>query len=98
VTSRHKRNPLLIRDWTSLWREELVELRQGHDVLGSGEIDEVATDGSAVWIHLDGWGRKLVHEGDGVYIYRVDPRILQDRIAAELNQPPMLTDDRTNRK
>jgi hypothetical protein len=80
---RHSRQPLLVKQWKYLWRRELVELRRGSSVLGSGYVDEATADASTIWIHLtQGQGRMLIHLGDGIDIWRIDPRICQDRVQA----------------
>lgn len=80
---RHSRQPLLMKQWKYLWRRELVELRRGSSVLGNGYVDEATADGSTIWIHLTrGQGRMLIHLGDGIDIWRIDPRICQDRVQA----------------
>jgi hypothetical protein len=78
---RHSRQPLLMKQWKYLWRRELVELRRGSSVLATGYVDEATADGSTIWIHLSqGQGRMLIHRGDGIDIWRIDPRICQDRV------------------
>lgn len=72
--------PHMITQWTCLWRGEFVELREGHTVTATGRIDEVTDDGTTIWIHLSsGMGRKMLHNDDGVDIWRVEARICQDR-------------------
>jgi hypothetical protein len=78
---RHRRQPLLMKQWKYLWRRELVELRCGSTVLGTGYVDEATADGSTIWIYLaNGHGRMLIHCGDGIDVWRIDPRICQDRV------------------
>lgn len=80
--------PLLIRQWTYLWRRELVELRRGNTVMDTGAVDESTADGSTIWIHLTGGrGRVLIHRDDGIDIWRIDSRILQDRGPLEAASP-----------
>jgi hypothetical protein len=80
--------PRLITQWQHLWRQELVELRSNGTVLGRGHVDTATADATTVWIHWEsGRGRKMVHEQDGVDIWRVDPRICQDRTPAAAEKP-----------
>ncbi|MET3174844.1 UNVERIFIED_ORG: hypothetical protein ABIB52_002695 [Arthrobacter sp. UYCu721] len=73
-------HPLLIRQWKKLWREEFVELRRGPKTAGTGWIDDITADGTTIWIHLcSGNGRVMIHQDDGIDIWRVDSRISQDR-------------------
>ena len=82
-SQRHGRQPLLMKQWKYLWRQELIELRRGSSVLGTGYVDEATADASTIWIHLtQGQGRMLIHQGDGIDIWRIDPRICQDRVQA----------------
>lgn len=72
--------PLLIRNWTSLWPRESIELSRQGTVLGTGRFDEATVDGNAIWVHLNnGLGRVLIHQHEGIDIWRVDARIRQDR-------------------
>lgn len=72
--------PLLMKHWKHLWRREFIELRQGGHVKGRGWIDDLTPDGTIVWIYrTGGLGRMMIHKDDGVDIWRVDPRILQNR-------------------
>jgi hypothetical protein len=74
--------PLLMRQWKYLWREEFVELRRGGRITATGWVDELTEDGAIIWICLkDGMGRVMIHRDDGLDIWRVDSRILQDRAA-----------------
>ncbi|PTT65952.1 hypothetical protein DBR22_11535 [Arthrobacter sp. HMWF013] len=88
-TPQRGREPLLIRQWKYLWRNELVELRSGSEVLGSGYVDETTEDASTIWIHLTkGLGRVLIHRNDGIAIWRVDPRIYAHRVSPETQTSP----------
>jgi hypothetical protein len=72
--------PLRMTQWKYLWREELVELRRGDRVTAQGWVDDLTPDGTIIWIFLtDGMGRAMIHHNDGIDIWRVDSRILQDR-------------------
>lgn len=72
--------PYRIAQWKYLWRDEFVELRRGSQTEGTGRIDETTADGRIMWIHLSaGGGRVMIHEDDGIDIWRVDPRICQNR-------------------
>ncbi|MCO4252151.1 hypothetical protein [Pseudarthrobacter raffinosi] len=74
---------LLTKQWKYLWPQDFVELRRGLEVIGTGLVDEVARDGSIVWIHRSGgWGRVMIHADDGIDICRADPRIRQNRGAS----------------
>jgi len=44
--------PLLIKQWQYLWREEFVELRRGLEVTDAGRVDGVTADGTTIWVHL----------------------------------------------
>jgi len=75
-----RRVPLLMKQWKYLWRRELIELRRGHTVLGTGYVDESTDDARTIWIHLtNGLGRVLIDRDDGIDIWRVDPRIFAHR-------------------
>lgn len=75
-----RRPPVLIRNWDSLWTREFIELRRGLNIVGTGWVDSFTPDASIVWIQLDnGLGRILLHRDDGIDIWRVEARILQDR-------------------
>jgi hypothetical protein len=66
--------------WKYLWRQEFVELRRGARVTATGWVDDLTPDGTIIWICLSGgMGRVMIHRSDGVDIWRVDSRILQDR-------------------
>jgi hypothetical protein len=66
--------------WKYLWREEFVELRRGARVTAAGWVDDLTPDGTIIWICLtDGMGRVMIHRSEGLDIWRVDSRILQDR-------------------
>lgn len=66
--------------WKYLWREEFVELRRGARVTAAGWVDDLTPDGTIIWICLTGgMGRVMIHRSDGLDIWRVDSRILQDR-------------------
>lgn len=65
-----------MKHWKYLWRQEFVELRRGTAVVGRGYIDEATNDASIIWIYLaNGLGRIMLHQHDGIDIWRVDPRI-----------------------
>ncbi|MBT2597964.1 hypothetical protein [Arthrobacter sp. ISL-72] len=71
---------VLVEQWKHLWRREFVELRRGAGVFGAGWIDEIAQDGTLVWINrTNGLGRSLIHRSDGIEIWRVDSRVHSDR-------------------
>jgi hypothetical protein len=73
--------PLLIKQWKYLWRREIIELRRGDAVIGTGYVDEATADAGTIWIHMtQGLGRVLIHHGDGIEIWRIDPRICQNRV------------------
>lgn len=75
--------PLLIKQWKYLWRSEFVELKRGTRVVNTGWVDQVTEDGRILWIHLScGMGRMMLHQDDGISIWRVDSRIYQDRPAS----------------
>lgn len=72
--------PLRMTQWKYLWRGEFVELRRGTQVTAAGWVDALHPDGTITWICLAaGMGRVMIHRGDGLDIWRVDSRILQDR-------------------
>jgi hypothetical protein len=66
-------HPLIAKQWKHLWPREVVELRRGGTVLGTGWVDEATADGTTIWIHLTrGLGRVLIHAHDGIDLWRVD--------------------------
>jgi hypothetical protein len=66
--------PQLVAQWEHLWGHELVELRSNGLVLGRGQVDMATADATTIWVHLaSGRGRIMIHEQDGVDIWRVDP-------------------------
>lgn len=72
--------PLRMTQWKYLWREEFVELRRGDRVTATGWVDDLTPDGIIIWIFLTGgMGRVMIHRNDGLDIWRVDYRILQNR-------------------
>nr|BFE43477.1 hypothetical protein GCM10017547_13700 [Pseudarthrobacter oxydans] len=72
--------PYQINEWQHLWRHELVELRRGARLAGTGRVDEITADGTTMWIHLtEGAGRIMLHRTDGIDVWRVDARICQNR-------------------
>jgi hypothetical protein len=72
--------PLLVTQWKYLWREEFVELRRGGRITDTGWVDELTPDGTIIWICLTGgMGRVMIHRNDGLDVWRVDSRLLQDR-------------------
>jgi hypothetical protein len=69
-----------MKHWKYLWREEFIELRRGNRVTATGWVDDLTPDGTIIWICLaGGMGRTMIHRNDGLDIWRVDSRILQDR-------------------
>lgn len=63
-----------------LGREEFVELRRGGQITAAGWVDDLTPNGTIIWICLtDGMGRVMIHRNDGLDIWRVDSRILQNR-------------------
>ena len=42
-------HPILIHRWTSLWRQEFVELRRGNILIGSGWVDDITADEMVPW-------------------------------------------------
>lgn len=75
--------PLLVAQWKYLWSDEFVELRHGGRVNYAGWVDDVTADGTVIWILLKGGlGRVMIHHDDGLDIWRVDSRVLQDRSAS----------------
>lgn len=76
--------PLLMQQWKYLWREEFVELGQGSRITDAGWVDDITPDGNIVWVYLlGGKGRMLIHRHDGINIWRVESRILQNRSEPE---------------
>lgn len=68
-----KRQPesLDIRDWTLLEPGDHVQLRRHGVVEAQGQIDEIAPDGTLMWIQQDNaLGRRLFHAGDTLRVYR----------------------------
>jgi hypothetical protein len=75
-TPLREREPLFMKRWKYLWRNELVELRRGTRVVGTGYVDDSTEDAGIIWINLThGRGRVLIHHDDGIDIWRVDPRV-----------------------
>ncbi len=82
--------PLLVKRWKYLWRKEFVELRNGLNVSTTGWVDDITADGLTIWIYLSGgMGRVMIHQCDGIDVWRVDSRIRQNRSdpAAEKAHP-----------
>jgi hypothetical protein len=78
--SDRRSQPLLVRQWKYLWREEFVELRRGLKVMDTGWVDQVTADGTTIWIHLSsGMRRVMIHQDDGIDTWRVDSRICGNR-------------------
>ncbi|MDQ1060812.1 hypothetical protein QFZ23_004777 [Arthrobacter globiformis] len=76
--------PYRIAQWKHLWRDEFVELRRGNRTEGVGWVDDITEDGTTMWIHLSaGNGRVMLHQEDGIDVWRVDARICQDRPSAD---------------
>lgn len=61
-----------IPDWVFLNDGDRVLLHGLHDVARPGTIDDVSEDASIVWVSLDGIGRLLVMETDGLMFSRLD--------------------------
>ena len=80
--------PLLIQEWEYLWRDEFVELRSGHKITDTGWVDDITADGATMWVYLaNGKGRVLIHQQDGIDVWRVDARICIDRRTPETDTP-----------
>ncbi|UXM92503.1 hypothetical protein [Paenarthrobacter sp. JL.01a] len=80
MTPPRRGSPLLIKQWKYLWRAEFIELKRGPKVLETGWVDDLTGDGTILWIQLSqGKGRKMIHQNDGIDVWRVDSRIYQDR-------------------
>lgn len=76
--------PFLMKRWDYLWRDEFVEMRLAGQEKDTGWVDDISPDGTIIWIHLTGGrGRVMFHLDDGLYIWRVDTRILQHRSNAK---------------
>lgn len=58
----------LIEDWSVLTAGTRVVVRCPLDVSRIGTVDEVSKDATLIWIWLDGIGRILVIEDDGISI------------------------------
>lgn len=72
--------PILMKQWKYLWPREPVQLRRGHTVVGTGWVDESTEDATTVWIHLsNGQGRVLIHNSDGIHIWRLNPNLSRER-------------------
>jgi hypothetical protein len=68
--------PLLSRQWKYLWPQEPVAMRRGPDLIGIGWIDDITLDGTILWVQLnEGRGRMMIHQGDGIDIWRLNFRI-----------------------
>jgi hypothetical protein len=80
--------PLRMTQWKYLWPEEFVELSRGGRVTATGWVDDLTPDGTIIWICLTGgMGRVMIHRSDGLDIWRVDSRILQDRSSTSRSSP-----------
>lgn len=64
-------NAEYIRDWTILAPGEQVLLVDDNATELSGRVDTVTEDGSILWLHLDGVGRRLFIHTDSVPIWRI---------------------------
>ncbi|MEW1811897.1 hypothetical protein AB0284_14460 [Pseudarthrobacter phenanthrenivorans] len=72
------RQPLLVRQWKYLWPQESVQLRYGSEVIATGWIDDITTDATTLWVQLsEGRGRKMIHQGDGIDVWRLDFQIYE---------------------
>lgn len=68
--------PLLLRQWKYLWPKESVQLQRGSEVIATGWIDDIAPGATVLWVQLsEGRGRKMIQQGDGIDIYRLDFQI-----------------------
>lgn len=73
VTANHEREPANhIADWVFLNTGDRVLVHNAKDMARVGTVDDVADDASLVWVWLDGIGRLLVMETDGVTFSRLD--------------------------
>lgn len=76
-------DPLLMKQWTHLWRDEFVEISRKGRETSAGWVDDISRDGTTIWINLTaGRGRIMIHVDDEVDIWRVDARISQYRRSA----------------
>lgn len=76
-------DPLLMKRWNCLWRDEFVEIRRQGREPAAGWVDDISPDGTVIWINLaSGRGRIMIHVGDGFDIWRVETRILHFRSTA----------------
>jgi hypothetical protein len=65
-------NPLEpVPNWCKLSRADEVTVCRDRRKVAAGRVDVVALDGSVFWIlHEDGKGRAMVHQKDGLTVFR----------------------------
>ena len=64
-------------DFRGVARGDAVRV-EGRGMYVHGTVDEVAPDGSVLWIReKDGHGRLMVHSTDAVLVHRVQPNLLE---------------------
>jgi hypothetical protein len=65
------RKPTPVANWSELSRADYVQIHQQEEVIATGRIDMLATDGSVPGLHLVGGNeRTLFLQSDGLRIYR----------------------------
>jgi hypothetical protein len=68
------RKPAPVANWSKLSRADDVQIHHHGEVVATGRIDMLASDGSVLWLNLaDGNGRALFLQSDGLRIYRSQP-------------------------
>ncbi|WP_066285393.1 hypothetical protein [Arthrobacter sp. B6] len=75
-----RRQAAYVGHWENLWCREFIELRCGAAVVGAGWVDEIADDGTVIWVNrINGLGRSMIHRSDGIDVWRVDSRVQGNR-------------------
>ncbi|MFE4836224.1 hypothetical protein ACFRAU_16285 [Arthrobacter sp. NPDC056691] len=60
-----------VPNWCKLSRSDEVTVCRDRRVMASGRVDMVALDGSVFWIiQEDGKGRAMIHQKDGLTVFR----------------------------
>jgi hypothetical protein len=55
--------------WAALPPGQVVRITQGRNHLGLGRIEGSTSDGSVIWVTLQGSaGRRMFHKDDGVHV------------------------------
>ena len=69
-----------VPNWSKLSRADEVTICRDRRRVAAGRVDMVALDGSVFWIiQEDGKGRAMIHQKDGLTVFRKPGRVRRPR-------------------